>query len=233
VGKKNPLADPCGAFAQVMPSIIGHRTYDRAFDELLDVMLCCLAGGTEEERYLEIVKAHPRATVEKMAEAFAACMVGAQRDVLGTWFEEHLSHGRNGQFFTPWPVARMMAQMTVAGAKPGQTVCDPACGSGRMLLAAAEVERGLVLFGADVDHRCVKMAAINLRLAGLSGEVAWMDSLRLKHWGGYQIGPTIRRLGAGEGLLAVTPPPQAPAPPVQSLPVLAKPEQMMLFEEAA
>jgi type I restriction-modification system DNA methylase subunit len=54
------------------------------------------------------------------------------------------------------------------------TVCDPALGSGRMLIAmAAECERwavenGLIeFFGMDVDERCVQMAKINFVLHGI------------------------------------------------------------------
>ncbi len=56
------------------------------------------------------------------------------------------------------------------------THCDPCCGSGRMLLAAAAcypayaVRLGLVqFFGADIDPVCVQMARINVLLYGLNG----------------------------------------------------------------
>jgi len=61
------------------------------------------------------------------------------------------------------------------------TVCDPALGSGRMLIAmAAEcdrwvVENGLIeFFGQDIDERCVKMAKINFILHGM---VNWSSSI--------------------------------------------------------
>ncbi|GEM_PF-5947805 len=60
------------------------------------------------------------------------------------------------------------------------TVCDPALGSGRMLIAmAAEcdrwaVENGLIEFsGQDIDERCVQMAKINFVLHGM---VSWSSS---------------------------------------------------------
>jgi 2-polyprenyl-3-methyl-5-hydroxy-6-metoxy-1,4-benzoquinol methylase len=55
------------------------------------------------------------------------------------------------------------------------TICDPCCGSGVMLLAAAEVfdrwmlDWGLVQFyGMDIDRTCVMMAQINVMLYGLN-----------------------------------------------------------------
>ena len=54
------------------------------------------------------------------------------------------------------------------------TICDPACGSGIMLLAAARsIPRGLIdlgmiqFYGIDIDPICVEMARLNMRLYGL------------------------------------------------------------------
>ena len=55
------------------------------------------------------------------------------------------------------------------------TICDPACGSGILLLAAAKecprwaIEMGLVQFiGVDIDPLCVEMARLNMRIYGIS-----------------------------------------------------------------
>jgi hypothetical protein len=55
-------------------------------------------------------------------------------------------------------------------------VCDPACGSGRMLIAAASHvphwmnALGLVqYYGMDVDQTCARMARVNCMLYGLNG----------------------------------------------------------------
>lgn len=55
------------------------------------------------------------------------------------------------------------------------TICDPACGSGIMLLAAAKnVPRGLIdlgmiqFYGVDIDPICVEMARLNMRLYGIT-----------------------------------------------------------------
>ncbi len=69
---------------------------------------------------------------------------GELRDVLGAIFEAiGLSNERNGQFFTPENISRMMAKMMIGNKvqefteKPYITVSDPCIGSGRMLLAFA------------------------------------------------------------------------------------------------
>src|SRR5207249_1665656 len=60
-------------------------------------------------------------------------------------------------------------------------VCDPACGSGRLLLAVAEIQRHWIFVGQDIDLRCVRMTAINLALRNLYGYVIWGNSLADEH----------------------------------------------------
>src|SRR5690606_38911608 len=44
--------------------------------------------------------------------------------------------GGAGQYFTPRPLIQAIVE--VIGPKPGEVVCDPACGTGGFLLAAHE-----------------------------------------------------------------------------------------------
>lgn len=106
-------------------------------------------------------------------------------DALGDLFMELVSGGRNGQFFTPENICNMMAELTIPTVKDNQSILDPACGSGRMLLAAAKRNRNAFFFGCDNDITCCKMAVINLILNTLQGEIALMDSLAMvytKSW---------------------------------------------------
>ena len=59
----------------------------------------------------------------------------------------------------------------------GQTVIDPTCGSGRMLLAAAKRNRHALFYGADLDVTCCKMTLINMLFNSLTGEITHMNSL--------------------------------------------------------
>ena len=63
---------------------------------------------------------------------------------------------------------------------PKRTVCDPACGSGRMLLAVAEINPHWEFHGQDVDLRCVRLTALNLAFRNLYGFVTWGNSLGLE-----------------------------------------------------
>ena len=107
------------------------------------------------------------------------------RDILGEIFMKlDVNSVRSGQFFTPQPIAEMMAGMQFSREsfeervkdKGEVTVMDPAVGSGVMLLAFAKVvhdELGrpgvnkLRLYGMDIDERCVLMCRIQLRMNGL------------------------------------------------------------------
>ena len=76
----------------------------------------------------------------------------------------------------------MMARMMVSDVPEEERhtvkrVGDPACGSGRMLLAVAEMQPHWHFVGQDVDLRCVRMCAINLTLRNLSGYVIHGNSL--------------------------------------------------------
>lgn len=102
-------------------------------------------------------------------------------DALGDLFMELVSHGHNGQYFTPDNVCIMMAQMLNVKPEDEQNVLDPACGSGRMLLSGARINRKARLFGCDIDIICCKMAVINLLINTLEGEIAWMDSLAMDY----------------------------------------------------
>lgn len=109
-------------------------------------------------------------------------------DILGEYFTEHITKGQNGQFFTPSSVCEMMAGMQgEPNTITGKTVADPACGSGRLLLAFAKLNPDNHFYGTDNTNTCVKMTAINFFMNGLRGEVAWMNTLSMEWYGGWNI----------------------------------------------
>ncbi|MET3979004.1 23S rRNA G2445 N2-methylase RlmL [Mucilaginibacter sp. UYP25] len=103
-----------------------------------------------------------------------------------------ISNGHNGQYFTPTPICDMMSAMSIGdNSRPGQTICDPACGSGRMLLAAAKINRHIHFYGADLDITCCKMAIVNIMLNSLTGEIAHINTLSNEFYRGYKTNTTI------------------------------------------
>lgn len=96
-----------------------------------------------------------------------------------------------GQFFTPFDVSRMMAEMSLhdldalMAEKRYVTVGEPCSGAGGMLLAVAQVfrERGYdpmtrCWFEAgDISSMCMQMTYIQATLAGMAGQVVCRNTL--------------------------------------------------------
>ena len=149
--------------------------YKADFDTFLDVILAVL--GRREEDYMKLIGTLDKDIVNGYAAMYGALAAyfidGYYGDPLGSFYMERFSYGGNGEYFTPWNVAYMMAEML--NPKPTDKVCDPACGSGIMLLAARCVihrkygwlvssRYGRNLYGMDISNRMTKMARVNLYL---------------------------------------------------------------------
>jgi len=172
------------------------QSYAAAFSTLLDHFLIAFKYYENEEQQAtaltQLTTYHKKemhvallTDVGELAEGF--------NDPLGELYERFISHGKNGQFFTPTPVASLMALLlSIEGMQPGQTVYDPACGSGRMLLLAAKINRHLRFYGADIDELCCKIAVSNMLLHSLTGEIAHMDTLANSFYRGYKIGTILK-----------------------------------------
>jgi len=175
-----------------MQQLARRNSISNVFTDFLEMSVCALSLGAMESRYLEIVGRYEKNEVNLMADAFAALVMEMDnfgeglRDILGDFFMEHISHGHNGQFFTPEPICEMMARMTNPF-EPGSRILDCACGSGRILMASAKINRNAHFYGADVDHNCAMMCLINFCLNGMLGEVAWMNSLSNEFFGAWHI----------------------------------------------
>lgn len=100
-------------------------------------------------------------------------------DLLGDAYEYLMRHfatesGKSkGQFYTPAEVSRIMAKVVGIDAhtRRDQTVYDPACGSGSLLLkAATEAPRGMTIYGQEKDNATWALAKMNMILH--SNEIA-------------------------------------------------------------
>lgn len=178
----------------------------QAFEDFLQMTLCALSGGAMEAEYLATVQKHAHGEkgsrgCDRLAAAFGELIAQMEdtrdnlRDVLGDLFQGAITYGEAGQFLTPEPICRMMAQVLLAEAPQAteragerRRVFDPCCGSGRLLLAVAETDRTFDFVGQDVDLRCVRMTAINLALRNLYGYVIHGDSLRCEEKRVYRSG---------------------------------------------
>lgn len=86
-----------------------------------------------------------------------------------------------GEFYTPKQVSLLLARL--ARPKPGDRICDPACGSGGLLIEAANVVEGTgsknyALFGQEANGATWALARMNMFLHGKDGaRIEWGDTL--------------------------------------------------------
>ncbi len=94
-------------------------------------------------------------------------------DLLGDAYEYLMKHfavesGKSkGQFYTPAEVSRIIAKVIDANKSAGmmQTVYDPTCGSGSLLLKVAdEAPRGISIYGQELDNATAGLAILNMWL---------------------------------------------------------------------
>ncbi len=103
-------------------------------------------------------------------------------DLLGDAYEYLMRHfatesGKSkGQFYTPAEVSRIMAKVVGIGPKTrqDQTLYDPTCGSGSLLLKATdEAPRGLSIYGQEMDVATWALARMNMILHGNPTAELW------------------------------------------------------------
>jgi len=145
-----------------------------------------------EELYLNTIKKYSKDELSVFPKILGELQLQIYEqpysDILGEYFTQNITKGQNGQYFTPEPICELMSKLTAneEGIKQ-KNVLDPACGSGRMLLNFAKQNPNNYFYGGDVSSTCAKMATVNFFLNGLRAEVAWMNSLSLEWYGGWQI----------------------------------------------
>src|SRR5262245_15638831 len=111
-------------------------------------------------------------------------------DLLGDAYEYLMRHfatesGKSkGQFYTPAEVSRVMAQVVgVGSAKSGsQTIHDPTCGSGSLLLKAHDEAKSrtgldLALYGQEMDNATTALARMNMILHDCPTAEIWQDNV--------------------------------------------------------
>lgn len=229
---------------------------DAAFRAMRGATLKLLAPddfAKNEAEYMRIVKRcrHPQETMKDLAEMMSALVLAMEAepiDFVGPIFGEFAGSAELGQFFTPWHVSRLMAEMIIedpqkmlADSSRGFiTLSEPACGVGGMALAACAVlrERGFDLARqvhwtmVDIDYAAQCAAYVQMNLCGVSAAVFHGNTLSLDTW------LATRTLAAilhpkhvnYDPKAALPAPPPEPASKASAAPPRSKPVQLSLFE---
>lgn len=108
-------------------------------------------------------------------------------DLLGDAYEYLMRHfatesGKSkGQFYTPAEVSRILAKVVGINraTRADQTVYDPTCGSGSLLLKVAdEAPRGITIYGQEKDNATWALSKMNMWLHGNEdAEIAKGDTI--------------------------------------------------------
>src|ERR1017187_7439652 len=133
------------------------------------------------------------ARLTKLVSIFQELDFGQNRaegdDLLGDAYEYLMRHfatesGKSkGQFYTPAEVSRIMARVIGIGSatSASQTIYDPTCGSGSLLLKAHDEVKGatgldLALFGQEMDNATKALARMNMILHDCPTAEIWQDN---------------------------------------------------------
>lgn len=113
-------------------------------------------------------------------------------DLLGDAYEYLMRHfatdsGKSkGQFYTPAEVSRIMARLIGIDKSTSQeqSLYDPTCGSGSLLLKAADIApHGITIFGQENDNATRALAVMNMWLHGFAdAEIEQGNTLAKPHW---------------------------------------------------
>ncbi len=111
-------------------------------------------------------------------------VVGSE-DVIGNVYEYLLEKfasdagKKAGEFYTPGQVSTLLAKLL--SPKKGNTICDPACGSGSLLIKVGREadERDFALFGQESNGTTHALCRMNMFLHGMDNfRIEWGDTLR-------------------------------------------------------
>ncbi|MEZ5592359.1 MAG: type I restriction-modification system subunit M [Gammaproteobacteria bacterium] len=109
-------------------------------------------------------------------------------DVIGNAYEYLIARfaagagKKAGEFYTPSEVSELIAELVAP--QPGEQNCDPACGSGSLLIRCGEQvkkqgSKDFSLFGQEITGETRALAKMNMFLHGMdNARIEWGDTIR-------------------------------------------------------
>lgn len=183
-------------FLVLLKSIAYNKRESELFTDFITMASAALYTWKKDEKvekeYLARAKLYNREQLDKFTKLLAYISLAfdeEEKDFLGGIYQcLNMGSNRLSQFFTPQDISDSLVQLTLQpGIKPGKvtTILDPCCGSGVMLISAAnEVKRQdekniehVLLIGQDIDSLCAHITFIQLSLLGVPAIVKCGDSL--------------------------------------------------------
>ena len=177
-----------------------HRAWD-VWRDFIIMFACSLSNPVDkshyeerEKRYLKIIKKYNKREQERFPELAAYVVMALEenpeQDFLGSIFMElNLGNKSTSQFFTPYHVCELMAQITendvaaIVKEKGFITINDSCCGAGATLIAAVNEARKqlekvnlnfqnhVLVAAQDIDETVALMCYIQLSLLGVAAYI--------------------------------------------------------------
>ncbi len=144
-------------------------------------------GETKERNYRlqELIKVFQKPQLD-----FSPSRIGSE-DIIGSAYmfliERFASDAgkKGGEFYTPHEISSLLAKLVKP--KAGERICDPACGSGSLLISVAEEVpfkkeahvRDCSLYGQESNGGTWALSRMNMFLHGMdSADIEWGDTIR-------------------------------------------------------
>jgi N-6 DNA Methylase len=201
-------ADLRKQFIKVFSQLARHRERHEVLADFLEMAFCAirkktLPPGPEadaiEGRYMAVVHRNKaedvRGPFPELLGITALAVQDGGCDFLGQVVVElELPSQHMGQFFTPYDVSRMIAELTldtveeVIAEQGFITLQEPACGAGGMIIAAADViahkgfdiRQTLYVDAIDIAAPCFKMTYLQASLRGIPATIRRGNTLSLE-----------------------------------------------------
>lgn len=205
--EKNLKIDPKKEFLRVFKQLTNrHRSWD-VWRDFIVMYACALSNPVDKQHYderealyLRTIKKYNKQEQPLFSELAAHTVMALEenpeQDFLGRIFMSlNLGNQHNGQFFTPYHVCELMAEVSMQDSvlkieKEGYiTINDPCCGAGATLIAGVHAakkrlekagynyQNHVFVVAQDIDMTVALMCYIQLSLLGVAGYVKVGNSL--------------------------------------------------------
>lgn len=205
--EKKPKIDSKKEFLRVFNQLTNrHRSWD-VWRDFIVMYSCALSNPVDKQHYderealyLRTIKKYNKQEQPLFSELAAYTVMALEdnpeQDFLGSiYMSLNLGNQHNGQFFTPYHVCELMAEVTMQDSvlkieEEGYiTINDPCCGAGATLIAGVHAakkrlekagynyQNHVLVVAQDIDMTVALMCYIQLSLLGVAGYVKVGNSL--------------------------------------------------------
>ncbi|MFD9868507.1 N-6 DNA methylase [Streptomyces niveus] len=200
----------------------GTKRMSEVFDNFVEMAALALRNAVDvrgseawearEGQYLQIAGGYSSTELHRFAHTLSLVTTQMERDpcdVLGhLYMELELGNGRLGQFYTPYDIARLMAEMQIdsvveqVNTRGFADLYEPTCGAGAFMVALSQamLEHGLNpqtqlhVTADDIAPQAMHMIYVHLTLLHIPAVVRRRDILTLET---FDVWPTPARVLGG------------------------------------